>query len=170
MEEKQLSTDKMEKNTEKSVLTDEEKEKIYKRIKKLEKSTKCIERYELYIFVYKTIIQKAKKIHGYKDADASCEKYEKELQKLTEKCQEEIYQKAIALKENVKKAEDLQWIRKEASRIPGYKDIEEIKKWCDTVQDGMEKREKRNAWIRICIIVIVVSFLVLGGYYLKQHL
>lgn len=147
----------------KKELNDVTKEKIYQKILELDKSVKSIEQYELYVFVYKNIIQKAKRLEGYKDSAAYQEKYEKLLEKMQETGREEIYQKALELKKNAKKAEDLQWIRKEVRRIPGYKDIDTIGEWCNTMQESMEKREKRNAWIRLFIIALVASIIVLIG-------
>lgn len=140
------------------------KEKLYQKILMLDKSVKCIEQYELFEFVYKDIIKKAKKLEGYKDADVYKEKYEKQLKKLQIEAREEIYQNAVKLKENAKMAEDLQWVRKEIQRIPDYKDVDEISRWCDLMQNRMEKREKRNAWIRISIIILVICILIFAKY------
>lgn len=153
---------------EKKGQSDEAKEKMYQRMLELDKSVACIEQYELFVFVYKEIIQKAKKLGTYKDADTYRKKYEKELETLQIESREKIYQHALELKENAKKAEDLQWIRKEIHRIPGYKDVEAIGEWCDSIQDDMEKREKRNAWIRLVVIILVVLVIVFVGKYLYE--
>lgn len=139
------------------------KEKIYQKILDLDRSVEVIEQYELYVFVYKNIIQKAKRLEGYKDSAVYQAKYEKKLEELQKAGREEIYQKALELKKNAKKAEDLQWIRKEVHRIPGYKDIDTIGEWCDSMQENMEKREKRNAWIRLFIIVLIVGIIIVAA-------
>lgn len=155
--------------TPKKELNDTAKEKIYQKILELDKSVKVIEQYELFVFVYKNIIQKAKRLEDYKDAVIYKEKYEKLLEEIQKEGREKIYQKALKLKENAKKAEDLQWIRKEVHRIPGYKDIDTIGAWCDSMQENMEKREKRNAWIRLFIIVLVVCIIALIGRYVYYN-
>lgn len=154
----------------KKVQSEEVKEKMYQRILELDKSVACIEQYELFVFVYNEIIQKAKKLGEYKDADDYRKKYEKQLETLQIESREKIYQHALELKDNAKKAEDLQWIRKEIHRIPGYKDVDAIGEWCDSMQDNMEKREKRNAWIRLFVIILVVFVLAFGGKYLYENL
>lgn len=157
------------KTLKKKELNDVIKEKIYQKMLEMDKSVRAIEQYELFVFVYKNIIHKAKKLEGYKDAATYQEKYEKLLEEIQREGREKIYQKALKLKENAKKAEDLQWIRKEIDRIPDYKDIDTISAWCDSMQENMEKREKRNAWIRLFIIVLVVCVIALIGRYVYYN-
>lgn len=170
MADNQAKTGKMQqqivrKTVRKKELKDVVKEKLYQKILELDKSVKAIEQYELFVFVYKNIIHKAKRLEDYKDAATYKEKYEKKLEELKKVGKEEIYQKALELKENARKAEDLQWIRKEIYRIPGYKDADAIKEWCDSMQESMEKREKRNAWIRVFVIILVVCVIILAVRY-----
>lgn len=173
MADNQGNAGKMQENEtkipEKKELDNAAKEKIYQKILELDKSVKAIEQYELFVFVYKNIIQKAKRLGDYKDAAVYQEKYEKMLEEIQKEGAEKIYQRALMLKENAKKAEDLQWIRKEVHRIPGYKDIDTIGAWCDATQENMEKKEKRNAWIRLFIIVLVVCVIALTGRYVYEN-
>lgn len=144
----------------KKELRKKSKENLYQRILELDRSAKCIEQYELFAFIYRSIIHKARKLDGYKDSAVYLEKYEKKLEELMTVTREEIYQKALENQKNATKAEDLQWIRKEIHRIPGYKDVDEIAQWCDSMQEKMERREKRNAWLRVWVLILVIGLIV----------
>ena len=56
--------------------------------------------------------------------------------------------------------------RKEIERIPDYKDVEEIAKWCDSKQNDMEKKERKLAVIRFIVLIFVIAFVAYGGTYL----
>ncbi|MBQ3601185.1 MAG: hypothetical protein II992_08320 [Lachnospiraceae bacterium] len=154
------------KKKEKKPLRDAQKERIYQKVTQLIQSLNCVEQYELYVFIYKDIIRRLNRIDGYKDATALREEYEQRLKEYEAEAKENIYQNALALKENVKYAPDLQWVRKEIERIPDYKDVEEIAKWCDSKQNDMEKKERKLAVIRFIVLIFVIAFVAYGGTYL----
>lgn len=144
-------------------LSDEEKEKIYKEVQQLMESTRCIVQYELMLYIYNVIIKRLKSLGEYKDSLALVKEYSQKRRKLKKTGQEEIYQSMLKKKEAVSQAEDLQWVLKEADRIPGYKDTEEVRAWCEQEMERMDKREQRRATIRLLIIVVVLVFVVIGA-------
>lgn len=144
-------------------LSDEEKEKIYKEVQQLMESTRCIVQYELMLYIYNVIIKRLKSLGEYKDSLALVKEYSQKRRKLKKTGQEEIYQNMLKKKEAVSQAEDLQWVLKEADRIPGYKDTEEVRAWCEQEMERMDKREQRRATIRLLIIVVVLVLVVIGA-------
>ena len=115
-------------------LSDEEKEKIYKEVQQLMESTRCIVQYELMLYIYNVIIKRLKSLGEYKDSLALVKEYSQKRRKLKKTGQEEIYQNMLKKKEAVSQAEDLQWVLKEADRIPDYKDTEEVRPLCRAAQ------------------------------------
>ena len=144
-------------------LSDEEKEKIYKEVQQLMESTRCIVQYELMLYIYNVTIKRLKSLGEYKDSLALVKEYSQKRRKLKKTGQEEIYQSMLKKKEAVSQAEDLQWVLKEADRIPGYKDTEEVRAWCEQEMERMDKREQRRATIRLLIIVVVLVLVVIGA-------
>lgn len=144
-------------------LSDEEKEKIYKEVQQLMESTRCIVQYELMLYIYNVIIKRLKSLGEYKDSLALVKEYSQKRRKLKKTGQEEIYQNMLKKKEAVSQAEDLQWVLKEADRIPGYKDTEEVRAWCEQEMERMDKQEQRRATIRLLIIVVVLVLVVIGA-------
>lgn len=140
----------------KKEMSEAAKKKLYDKTKKLMESTGCIEQYELYLYIYKVIIRRLRKLNGYLDADELLAEYRRRLKKVKEDGQEEIYQNAIHLKQQVQCAQDIQWVRKEIARIPGYKDVDEIGAWCDDLMKKMEKQEQVYSSIRIIIFIAIV--------------
>lgn len=144
-------------------LSDEEKEKIYKEVQQLMESTRCIVQYELMLYIYNVIIKRLKSLGEYKDSLALVKEYSQKRRKLKKTGQEEIYQNMLKKKEAVSQAEDLQWVLKEADRIPDYKDTEEVRAWCEQEMERMDKQEQRRATIRLLIIVVVLVLVVIGA-------
>lgn len=144
-------------------LSDEEKEKIYKEVQQLMESTRCIVQYELMLYIYNVIIKRLKSLGEYKDSLALVKEYSQKRRKLKKTGQEEIYQNMLKKKEAVSQAEDLQWVLKEADRIPDYKDTEEVRAWCEQETERMDKQEQRRATIRLLIIVVVLVLVVIGA-------
>ncbi len=144
-------------------LSDEEKEKIYMEVQQLMKSTQCIMQYELMLYIYNVILKRLKSLGEYKDSLALVKEYSQKRRQLKKTGQEEIYQSMLKKKEAVSQAEDLQWVLKEADRIPGYKDTEEVRAWCEEEMERMDKREQRRATIRLIIIVVVLVLVVIGA-------
>lgn len=132
------------------------KKKLYDKTKKLIDSTRCIEQYELYVYIYRVIIRRMRKLNGYLDSNELMEEYKVRLRKIKKDGQEKIYQNALRLQKQVQRAEDIQWVRKEIARIPGYKDVDEIGVWCDNLMRKMEKQEQVYSTIRIIIFLAVV--------------
>lgn len=140
----------------KKEMSESAKKKLYDKTKMLMDSTCCIKQYELYLYIYKVIIRRLRKLNGYLDSGELLEEYKERLKKVKEDGQEEIYQKALHLKEHVQHAEDIQWVRKEIARIPGYKDVDEIGTWCDNLMKKMEKQEQVYSTIRIILFLVIV--------------
>ena len=126
-------------------------------------STRCIVQYELMLYIYNVIIKRLKSLGEYKDSLALVKEYSQKRRKLKKTGQEEIYQSMLKKKEAVSQAEDLQWVLKEADRIPDYKDTEEVRAWCEQEMERMDKREQRRATIRLLIIVVVLVLVVIGA-------
>ena len=126
-------------------------------------STGCIKQYELYLYIYKVIIRRLRKLNGYLDSADLLKEYKERLKKLKENGREEIYQNALRLKEQVQHAQDIQWVRKEIARIPGYKDVDEISVWCDDLMKKMEKQEQVYSTMRIMIFLTIVVVAVIAA-------
>lgn len=142
-------------------ISEEQKEKSYTNIHKLMESTDCIVQFELMRYVYNTIIRRLKKLGDYKDCPALVQQYTKMRDDFLKKGKEEIYQNTLALKNAYSKPDDFQWIRKEASRIPGYKDADDIVVWCDEEFGKAQKQEQQRAVVKITVGVIVLLAVVL---------
>lgn len=140
----------------KKELSEKSKQKLYAKTKKLMDSSRCIQQYELYVYIYKVIIRRLRRLNGYLDSAELLEEYKERLRKLKVEGKEEIYQNMLQLKEQVRRAEDIQWVRKEAARIPGYKDVDEVSAWCEEVLKKMEKQERFYSTIRIIILLAIV--------------
>lgn len=138
-------------------LTEAQKEKRYGNIERLRNSTGCILQYELRLHVYQTIIKRLKKLGDYKDAPQLIEQYQKMIEELQVQGQEEIYQGMLQRKAAVKKADDIQWVLKEANRIPDYKDSKEVVAWCEAEFARQEKIEQQKATIRLIILLVVIA-------------
>ena len=95
-------------------------------------------------------------IKDYLDSADLLKEYKERLKKLKENGREEIYQNALRLKEQVQHAQDIQWVRKEIARIPGYKDVDEIGVWCDNLMKKMEKQEQVYSTIRIGVFLAIL--------------
>lgn len=151
-----------DKNNAKKELTEEEKKKLYDKTKKLMKSTACIQQYELYMYIYKLIVRRLRKLKGYLDADELLKEYKSLLKKTEKEGKEKIYQNMLDLKEQVKNPEDIEWLRKEVARISGYKDADEVDSWCEVRLKEMEKTQQRRSIFHaiIFLIVIVVAVVV----------
>lgn len=146
----------------KKELSEKAKQKLYGKTKKLIESTRCIQQYELYVYIYKVIIRKLRRLNGYLDSAELLEEYRERLRKLKIEGKEEIYQNMLQLKEQVHRAEDIQWVRKEAARIRGYKDADEVDAWCEDLLKKMEKQERVYSTIRIIILLAIVIVAVLA--------
>ena len=120
----------------------------------------CIEQYELQVFIYEFLIRKLKRLDDYKDSKELLQKYRQEYVQYKKEGTEAVYQNMLQLKEQVKQAEDIQCVLKEAKRIPEYKDVAEVEKWCKEQMDIMEKKEERLACIRIAVVVLVIVAIV----------
>lgn len=138
-----------------------QKEKSYLNVMKLIESTGCIVQYELMVYVYDTIIKRLKRLGEYKDSVELLEQYQKERQEYVEKGTEEIYQSMLEKKAQVTNADDIQWVLKEANRIPDYKDVQNVINWCDNTFAAMQKKEQIHATVKISILVVVIVALVI---------
>lgn len=147
----------------KKEMSEAAKKKLYDKTKKLMDSTGCIKQYELYLYIYKVIIRRLRKLNGYLDSADLLKEYKERLKKLKENGREEIYQNALRLKEQVQHAQDIQWVRKEIARIPGYKDVDEISVWCDDLMKKMEKQEQVYSTMRIMIFLTIVVVAVIAA-------
>lgn len=147
---------KTENKKTKKELSEKAKKRLYDKTKKLMESIKCIEQYELYLYIYRVIIRRLRKLNGYLDSDELLKEYRERLAKVKKDGQEAIYQNAIRLKEHVQCAQDIQWVRKEIARIPGYKDVDEIGVWCDNLMKKMEKQEQVYSTIRIGVFLAIL--------------
>lgn len=158
-------SDVLEVNQEKPVkiLTEQQKEKIYGDTKKLIASLQCVKQFELYLYVYELIIKKLKRIEGYKDSGELLSAYEQEYTQFKTRGQEEIYENMLQLQSGVSKAEDIQWVLKEADRIPGYKNVDSVKKWCRDTMEEMEKKEKRKGIKRLILCVVLLAAVAVAG-------
>ncbi len=148
------------------VFTEEQKARKYANIHKLMESTGCIIQYELKLYIYETIIKRLSKLGDYKDCLQLRAQYSKMVEDLKTEGQEKIYQDMCRKKEAVKSAEDIQWVLKEAKRIPDYKDTEDIVEWCDATYAQFEKKEQKSAMIRLVILVVVLVALGFLGKFL----
>lgn len=151
-------------------LTEVKKERRYAKIQELIDSLDCIVQYELKLYMYDKIIVRLEIIEDYKDCSQLLEQYTKIRQKHIEQGTEAIYQDMLQKKAQVTQAEDIQWVRKEAGRIPGYKDVDEVLSWCDETFQCMEKQEQKKAVVRagICIVLLVAA--IFAGYKLVGQL
>ena len=147
----------------KKEMSEAAKKKLYDKTKKLMDSTGCIKQYELYLYIYKVIIRRLRKLNGYLDSADLLKEYKERLKKVKENGREEIYQNALRLKEQVQHAQDIQWVRKEIARIPGYKDVDEISVWCDDLMKKMEKQEQVYSTMRIMIFLTIVVVAVIAA-------
>ncbi len=145
----------------KKVLSDSQKEKSYGNVMKLIESTGCILQYELMVYVYDVIIKRLKRLGEYKDSVELLEQYTTKRQEYVEKGTEQIYQSMLEKKTKVTKAEDIQWVLKEANRIPDYKDVQEVIAWCDDTFASMQKKEQVRATIRISVLAVVIVALII---------
>lgn len=157
MENKEVAKGKKNKKE----MSEESKKVFYDKTKSIMESTRCIEQYELYTYIYKLIIRRLRKLDGYLDSNELLEEYEARLEKHQIEGKEKIYQHLLELKNQVQRAEDIQWVRKEAKRIPDYKDVEEINAWCDDVVCTMEKKEQIASFIRLGIILVILVVIVI---------
>lgn len=146
-------------------ITSVQKEKRYNNIQKLIKSTRCIVQLELKLYVYDMIIKRLTRLGDYRDCVELVEKYSKIREKTEWEGKEEIYQHMLTLQENVTKAEDIQWVRKEAERIPDYKDTQEVLQWCDRKFAEMEKQEQNKAIVRLTIFIILLIVFIIAAKY-----
>ena len=144
------------------VMDESEKEESYLQVQQLIKSMSCIVQYELMLYIYRVIIKRLKALGDYKDSEDLLKEYTKKIAKLKKTGKEEIYQNMIKKKNAVSQAEDLQWVLKEADRIPGYKDTEEVRLWCEAEMEVMNKKEQKFAVIRLIIIIAVLFVIALG--------
>lgn len=145
----------------KRVLNDSQKEKSYANVMKLIESTGCILQYELMVYAYDIIIQRLKRLGEYKNSLELLNEYTTLRQEYVEKGTEEIYQVMLEKKANVTKAEDIQWVLKEANRIPDYKDVQEVIAWCEKTFASMQKKEQVRATIRIAVLAVIIIALVI---------
>lgn len=141
-------------------LKEKGKIRMYGRVQKVIASMGCIEQYELQVFIYEFLIRKLKRLDDYKDSKELLKKYEEELRQYKKDGTEAIYQNMLKLQKQVKRAEDIQWVLKEAKRIPEYKDVAEVEEWCKQQINIMEKKEERLACIRIAVVILVIIAIV----------
>lgn len=141
-------------------LSDSQKEKSYANVMKLIESTGCILQYELMVYVYNVIIRRLKRLGEYKNSVELLEEYTALRKDYVKKGTEEIYQNMLEKKAQVTKAEDIQWVLKEAKRIPDYKDVQEVIAWCEDTFASMQKKEQVRATIRLAIIAVIIVALV----------
>lgn len=151
-------------------LTEARKEKRYVKVQELIDSLECIVQYELKLYIYDKILTRLQIIKDYKDSSQLVEQYTKIRQKHIEQGTEVIYQDMLQKKAQVTKAEDIQWVRKEAQRIPGYKDVDEVLAWCDDTFQLMEKQEQKKAIVRAGIAIVLLLVAIFAGYKLVGHL
>lgn len=151
-------------------LTEARKEKRYVKVQELIDSLDCIVQYELKLYIYDKILTRLQIIKDYKDSSQLVEQYTKIRQKHIEQGTEVIYQDMLQKKAQVTKAEDIQWVRKEAQRIPGYKDVDEVLAWCDDTFQLMEKQEQKKAIVRTGIAIVLLLVVIFAGYKLVGHL
>ena len=151
-------------------LTEARKEKRYVKVQELIDSLDCIVQYELKLYIYDKILTRLQIIKDYKDSSQLVEQYTKIRQKHIEQGTEAIYQDMLQKKAQVTKAEDIQWVRKEAQRIPGYKDVDEVLAWCDDTFQLMEKQEQKKAIVRTGIAIVLLLVVIFAGYKLVGHL
>lgn len=145
----------------KRVLSDSQKEKSYANVIKLIESTGCILQYELMVYAYDIIIQRLKRLGEYKNSLELLNEYTTIRQEYVEKGTEEIYQNMLEKKSKVTKAEDIQWVLKEANRIPDYKNVQEVIDWCEETFAAMQKKEQVRATVRIVILAVIIVALVI---------
>ena len=145
----------------KRVLSDSQKEKSYVNVMKLIDSTGCIMQYELMVNVYDIIIQRLKRLGEYKNSAELLKRYTTERGQYVNEGTEKIYQSMLEKKSQVTKAEDIQWVLKEANRIPDYKDVQDVIAWCDNTFASMQKKEQVRATIRISILAVIIVCLVI---------
>ena len=151
-------------------LTEARKEKRYVKVQELIDSLDCIVQYELKLYIYDKLLARLETIKDYKDSSQLVEQYTKIRQKHIEQGTEVIYQDMLQKKAQVTKAEDIQWVRKEAQRIPGYKDVDEVLAWCDDTFQLMEKQEQKKAIVRTGIAIVLLLVVIFAGYKLVGHL
>ena len=151
-------------------LTEARKEKRYVKVQELIDSLDCIVQYELKLYIYDKILTRLETIKDYKDSSQLVEQYTKIRQKHIEQGTEVIYQDMLQKKAQVTKAEDIQWVRKEAQRIPGYKDVDEVLAWCDDTFQLMEKQEQKKAIVRAGITIVLLVAAIFAGYKLVGQL
>lgn len=151
-------------------LTEARKEKRYVKVQELIDSLDCIVQYELKLYIYDKILTRLQIIKDYKDSSQLVEQYTKIRQKHIEQGTEVIYQDMLQKKAQVTKAEDIQWVRKEAQRIPGYKDVDEVLAWCDNTFQLMEKQEQKKAIVRAGMVIVLFVAAIFAGYKLVGQL
>lgn len=151
-------------------LTEAKKEKRYVKVQELIDSLDCIVQYELKLYVYDKILARLATIKDYKDSSRLMEQYTKIRQEHMEQGKEVIYQDMLQKKAQVTKAEDIQWVRKEAQRIPGYKDVDDVLAWCDNTFQLMEKQEQKKAIVRTGITIVLLVAAIFAGYKLVGQL
>ena len=151
-------------------LTEARKEKRYVKVQELIDSLDCIVQYELKLYIYDKILTRLQIIKDYKDSSQLVEQYTKIRQKHIEQGTEAIYQDMLQKKAQVTKAEDIQWVRKEAQRIPGYKDVDEVLAWCEDTFQLMEKKEQKKAIVRAGITIVLLVAVIFAGYQLVGQL
>lgn len=142
----------------------EKKEAYYARIQDVIDGISTIKQYELKLHVYRTIIKRLRRLGDYKDSKQLIVTYKKLINDCKQDGQEEIYLHIVKMKEEYKTMDDLYWISKEAERITGYKDVDQILAWCEQEKESIQKSQQKRAIIRLIgsVVGIVVIVIVLN--------
>ena len=148
-------------------LSEEAKERRYVKVKKILDSMGCIEQYELRIHVYQVVLRRLSRILDYKDCKERYNECKAQLEQYREDGKEEIYQNMLKKKEAAVTVDDIHFVVKEAERIVGYKDADEIVIWAKNAKAEIYKKEKIQGIIRFGIFIGIIAVVLLYCLYRK---